>query len=236
MSIDHTKKLEKLFILLALLLLLLPAMFGEPRNADGSGGDFLRNFVFDFQTLLTGLLAIGAAYWTLREMRISDEVQERRHFELRLDAIRDDLLAVKMLQETVPGDLRKNVDGIRDSLQTLTKRSRSIHDPVVRALALLYCEQIGAAMDSVRVTSCERLFPPDLFTLVAECRDLSNATSQVIPRLVAYLDRKDEHGAANSASAFVEFMGELERKATRAAQVIEIWATSFLAANEGKRI
>ncbi|KQW76794.1 hypothetical protein [Ensifer sp. Root127] len=130
MSIDHTKKLEKLFILLALLLLLLPAMFGEPRNADGSGGDFLRNFVFDFQTLLTGLLAIGAAYWTLREMRISDEVQERRHFELRLDAIRDDLLAVKRLQETVPGDLRKNVDGIRDSLQTLTKKSRSIHDPV----------------------------------------------------------------------------------------------------------
>lgn len=63
--------------------LILPILFGEPAVVDGrTGGDPWRNWVYDFQTLITGLAAVGAATWTISVMERTDRKQADRHREL----------------------------------------------------------------------------------------------------------------------------------------------------------
>ena len=63
--------------------LILPILFGEPALVDGrTGGDPWRNWVYDFQTLITGLAAVGAATWTISVMESTDRKQTDRHREL----------------------------------------------------------------------------------------------------------------------------------------------------------
>lgn len=72
--------------------------FEEAREIDGqSGGNALRNFIFDFQTLLTGVLALSAAWWTVTTMQATDTEANRRHTEAMDLALRTDRLAVERL-------------------------------------------------------------------------------------------------------------------------------------------
>jgi hypothetical protein len=41
----------------------------------------LFKYIFEFQTLITGILAVGAAYFTVKQMRETDRLAERRHNE-----------------------------------------------------------------------------------------------------------------------------------------------------------
>ncbi|MGV2111910.1 hypothetical protein ACQZ46_11590 [Agrobacterium salinitolerans] len=67
---------------------ILPVVFGLPRGISGQGGDGWRNFIFDFQTLITGIAAVFAAGYTVRQMIRSDEKQDRRHKEAMAFAMR----------------------------------------------------------------------------------------------------------------------------------------------------
>lgn len=98
MSRDQKKHCLVLLVLVIAIALVLPIVFGEPRSIkDQTGGNGWRNFVFDFQTLITGVLAIGAAYFTIRSSQKIDKEAERRHHELVGLTLRADRLRVDRL-------------------------------------------------------------------------------------------------------------------------------------------
>lgn len=82
MSELNKKHLLRLAALVFAAAILLPLVFGSSRIIEGqTGGDGWRNFIFDFQTLLTGILAIAAAWWNITVMRAVDRESDRRHKE-----------------------------------------------------------------------------------------------------------------------------------------------------------
>ncbi|MGK9039197.1 hypothetical protein KXS05_02415 [Rhizobium sp. SA279] len=71
---------------------MLIVLFGEARVIEGeSGGDALRNFIYDFQTLITGGLAVLAAFFTIRYAIVFDGRQYDRHQQMMAFTIRREL-------------------------------------------------------------------------------------------------------------------------------------------------
>ena len=96
MARDHIAKLWVLAGIVLCAVILPPIFFGEPRIVDGqSGGDSWRNVLYDFQTLFTGILALGAAALTIVQSRLVDERQQKRHNDLLELQMRPDKLRVE---------------------------------------------------------------------------------------------------------------------------------------------
>ncbi|NSZ48475.1 hypothetical protein G6L63_11195 [Agrobacterium vitis] len=57
----------------------------------------LLNYISEFQTLITGLAAVCAAYLTVREMRKTEEKQHQRHQEVMTLSVRDEYNALTRL-------------------------------------------------------------------------------------------------------------------------------------------
>ncbi|APO76084.1 hypothetical protein AM571_CH03290 [Rhizobium etli 8C-3] len=75
--------------------LALPVLFGEsPTVDDRKGGNPWRNAIYDFQTLITGFAAVGAAYATVRAMQKTDKKADKRHRDLMELSLRSDRLKV----------------------------------------------------------------------------------------------------------------------------------------------
>lgn len=71
--------------------LLVRLFFGDARTIAGqAGGDSWRDFIYDFQTLMTGIAAVVAATFTVRRMKHDDREQSRRHHETLAFAIRSE--------------------------------------------------------------------------------------------------------------------------------------------------
>jgi hypothetical protein len=71
--------------------------------ADSTTSEF---WLYRYQTILAGILAIVAAGWTVVEMRRSDDRQERRHGELVKLGVRADGLKAARAAHTFPGAIR----------------------------------------------------------------------------------------------------------------------------------
>lgn len=96
MARDHVAKIWVLAGIVLCVVILPPIFFGEPRVVDGqSGGDSWRNILYDFQTLFTGILALGAAALTIVQSRLVDERQQKRHNDLLELQMRPDKLRVE---------------------------------------------------------------------------------------------------------------------------------------------
>ncbi len=95
---------KSVWIWLAVVVLtaaILPAViFGEARSVQGqSGGDPWRNILYDFQTLITGFAAVGAAALTIRTMNKTEIAAQVRHEQMVALSLRADRLKVeRMLQ------------------------------------------------------------------------------------------------------------------------------------------
>lgn len=73
-------------------------------------GDAWASFVYNYQTLISGLAAVGAAYITVDQMRRSDREQERRHRrQLYIDNIRE-LTAARRFLDRITPELQKLVE------------------------------------------------------------------------------------------------------------------------------
>ncbi|WP_152530047.1 hypothetical protein [Agrobacterium tumefaciens] len=94
----NARRLMGLFGLVLFMALVVPAIFGEaPTLTDQSGGDPWRNWVSEFQTLITGILAVSAATWTVFTMDRTDAASEKRHRELVGLSLRKEALQVDQL-------------------------------------------------------------------------------------------------------------------------------------------
>ncbi|MBD8686596.1 MULTISPECIES: hypothetical protein [unclassified Rhizobium] len=83
MSERQQRVLMGLLIFVILAAFIPAVILGAPRIAHGqTDGDWWRKIIFDFQTLISGIAAVLAAAFTVRQMRLSDDNSERRHRDL----------------------------------------------------------------------------------------------------------------------------------------------------------
>lgn len=135
-------------------------LFGDARLVAGEGGgDSWRNFIYDFQTLIGGGAAVIAAWYTVRQMQITDEKSDTRHRELISLQLRPDRLRVERMIYPALADLedtyRKiseiNLTGVGKHLDSEPQSSRLIVENLERvcfeAVSILARKQFKAAQD-----------------------------------------------------------------------------------------
>lgn len=208
--------------------IVFPAVFGEaPTFSDRSGGDPWRNFVYDFQTLITGVLAVGAGFATIWQMRISDALQERRHQQLRYDATKGKMFGVGNLLEFLPG-------AIRSETFTLRAYCEADRNPFSSVLewhnAILAIERLREVFDDVRVTACHDHLPNAIFQMLDDCK---RETKVILDRERARkrLDRHDLSWAEADdllMSMTLQGMQNLQAEADRLAEKVGEWAIETL--------
>lgn len=149
-SKEQKERLVILFWIVVCVTILPPLFFGEARSIkDQAGGDSWRNFIFDFQTLIGGGAAILAAWYTVRQMRITDEKSEARHRELVALQLRSDRLRVERMLFPALDDLEDCYDAISD-VKIETLKLLASHEPNSVASVL---EQINSdCHDALSIT------------------------------------------------------------------------------------
>ncbi|MGO7593764.1 hypothetical protein [Rhizobium leguminosarum] len=91
----------------AFMATLPPVAFGGPSGA-------LATFINQYQTLITGIAAVGAAYLTVRQMRATDSEAQRRHEEIAQLMIRADKLRIERMLFPQFAELRVLYKQLRD--------------------------------------------------------------------------------------------------------------------------
>ncbi|MBP1844782.1 hypothetical protein J2046_003049 [Rhizobium petrolearium] len=81
-------------------------MFGGEPGIFGFGGNWWRKQLYDFQTLITGILAVSAAGATVWQMRATDRENERRHRQLVTVSLRSDRLSIERMLIPQFGELK----------------------------------------------------------------------------------------------------------------------------------
>lgn len=88
------------------ICLFLPIIYGQARiEKDIVAGDPWRDVLYDFQTLITGLMAVGAAGFTILTMEKTDQASERRHQELVEIQLRSEFRRMERVLHPQIGDL-----------------------------------------------------------------------------------------------------------------------------------
>jgi hypothetical protein len=222
-------------VVVVVAAIVLPVIFGAPAEFnDRSGGDAWRNVIYDFQTLITGALAVAAALGTIYQMRASDALQERRHREIRHDARKGDEFAVGRLRAFLPKAAREHV---------ITFRAySSAEDPLGNAIewhhAKFEAERFRGELQDSRLTSCLHLLPPEIFQALEDCRrDVE--TMLRIAQSRAENDLSQPH-AMERDNMFdelaVDTMCKLEIDADRLADLIDQWALDFVVDPEHRHL
>ncbi|MDQ0454632.1 hypothetical protein [Rhizobium paknamense] len=95
----------------------------KPETADQS---CIRNYIYDFQTLITGVLAVAAAYFTVRQMQETDRLAEQRHRDQIQLQMRPDKL--KLERRLIPALrlYRGSSEQLKDIYERLIKKNSSL--------------------------------------------------------------------------------------------------------------
>ncbi|QHW25843.1 hypothetical protein GYN07_16505 [Rhizobium leguminosarum bv. viciae 248] len=89
--------------------LILPIIFGKPRDVAGTKpGDAWRDTIYDFQTLITGVFAVAAAFVTVRQMQATDASAQLRHDQLMAGSRQNEKEARERHNELVELTVRKD--------------------------------------------------------------------------------------------------------------------------------
>jgi len=140
--------------------------------ADTTGAE---GWLKEYQTLVTGILAVGAALYTVRQMQSSDEKQEKRHqelidFNLQPDRRRvakaaqnaDSFRKIATLIDRFLGD-----EG-RDAFVARVLNKPSAEDRKLFDQSVFFCEQIAKAKN---IPAATELFEPRMSTCWARLVD-----------------------------------------------------------------
>lgn len=191
-------------------------------DASKSLGIWLR----DYQTLLTGVLALVAAIATIWQMRASDALQERRHLQLRYDAIKDRMLAVGNLLDFFPNAIRSETF----TLRAYGNAGNQFSSVLEWHNAILAVERLDEVFNDVRVVACHDFFPNAILEILDACR---RKTKQILDqeRARKRLDRHDVSlGEASHLleSIIVSGMENLQAEGERLAGKAGEWAIASL--------
>ncbi|MDW9409245.1 hypothetical protein GOB43_29855 [Sinorhizobium meliloti] len=150
-----------------LAALILPIFFGEaPTRTDREGGDAWRNWIYDFQTIIGGALALAAAWWTVRTMETTEAAAAVRHAQQMDLTLRRDRLAVE--RAVYPQTIGLN--GAAQQLEELKRRILSVNTYqgqietiVVECWLLDYlCEDLLEVLNREQLMEGSRLFDGNL--------------------------------------------------------------------------
>ncbi|RWX30650.1 hypothetical protein EHI47_14455 [Rhizobium leguminosarum] len=147
--------------ILAAAIVVVAAALLIPAVAGGVG-DPWGKFVSDFQTLITGLAAVGAATWTISVMEKTDARQGERHAQLVELSLRGDRLAVERavypqveglsgmgwgFAYLKTGMLKANT--YRGQLSVIVQQARTVE---------MYCRDLVALLEREQLVEGSRLF------------------------------------------------------------------------------
>lgn len=225
MSETHKSRMVTLVVIVILAATLPAAMFGEP-------GDGYFDFLDKFQTLLTGLLAVGAAGYTINEMVRSDARQEQRHRETIEISMLPSKLAVARVAEFLPGRLRHFCNHFRRFSETLNEETLQPQwDKETITLAVQVCmiaRNLRREVLGDRITSCQHLFDHGVMDEIEEFRTWSGELMSRLPEGFALAIIDDDVTAPSwYNSATYAFLEVLNRTAGSLADEIDDWAKQF---------
>lgn len=210
-----------------LVALILPAIFGTPPTFDDrSGGDPWRNFVYDFQTLITGVLAVCAAWATVHQMRRSDELQLQMHRALRRDSRAAEIRMVQRLLAWA-----EKVDRQIDLIKTNTSGEWFIQEPdrvmlsIHGVFALLYAHLVRDTLEQFADPDETKFMPLEVRSRFEQLlRSLEHAKER-FPRDVVFWPSEK---APKIIAELMHTLPRLQREVQSFAMLAGDWATGFL--------
>ncbi|MDE3797698.1 hypothetical protein CN187_07830 [Sinorhizobium meliloti] len=205
-------------IIAAVVLIFTSLSDGDVRSPE--------TWVYRYQTLIAGVLAVAAALATVWQMRASDAEQERRHRQTQRDTRRSDVFAAKRLKAFLPTAARENARYIRAYFDA-DERKPAKHG--MRLFARTVTEEFQQALLDVRVTACFHLLPHDVFEALENCKRLAGLTlgsGEQAAKIAADNPKEAEDLQRQLEESFME---TLEREAHRLAELLDQWTLEFVA-------
>lgn len=146
---------------IAFIIVVLFSLFWVTKGEASSAS----KFIYDYQTLITGIAAVFAAGYTVRQMRITDEMSEKRHRELVSLQLRADRLRVERLLFPALGDLEDalkkvsnfNLSVVQKILDDEPDNARLLIESLERE-----CFEVLSILGNSQFKAAEDLFDGDL--------------------------------------------------------------------------
>jgi hypothetical protein len=180
---------------------LVPAVFGrQPSPLMQDLGDPWRNFIFNYQTLITGLAAVGAAFMTIRAMQESDERQERRHAQIMRMSLLKETLAIKRLASELPArlrDLKRNHEHLA-AFDLNDKKTWSVEGAGAFSVALFVSLQVMRQLQGETVKECRPLFTVEISRLLGLTIQWGTMLLSKSPTLLEQMSAFDPHAGKPS--------------------------------------
>lgn len=192
-----------------LAALLLPIFFGEaPTRTDRQGGDAWRNWIYDFQTVIGGALALAAAWWTVRTMEATEAAAAARHAQQMDLTLRRDRLAV----ERAVYPQTDSLSGAAHHFNEFKRRILSLNtfegqiEAIVRECWFLdyLCEDLLDVLNREQLIEGSRLFDGILAYKLHWLREQTEAVE-------AEIDGISEHGKYMDPTGVLRIDGVRER-------------------------
>ncbi|MBB3979362.1 hypothetical protein GGQ64_004602 [Rhizobium azooxidifex] len=163
------------FAILAAVGIFVPTIM-YPHTDGGVSG-----WVYDFQGLIGGGLALIAAAVTIMQMQSSDEEQAARHREQIGLQVRNDNIAIQNFKNDVPRSLRDQADAIKEFVAMEGVNDTEIELTPENAVAFIWA--MIAVQETLRILDedrtmkdCGHLFSPKLRATMAGCHVMAEMT------------------------------------------------------------
>lgn len=171
---EHWGKITMLIV--AVGCVLPPAIFGEARTVEGQfGGDSWRNFLYDFQTLIGGLFAVFAAWWTVDMMRLTDQAAQRRHDQI----IEATIFRDKRALSRAKNHIFERIAAVKSLCGYFTDKSvaelRAERPTVIRTRysnAISFVRRLEKAFDDPEWAGAKDLLEPEIIALCVELKNV----------------------------------------------------------------
>lgn len=150
-------------IIVALLLALLVTLM--PQTIVLNDRSFVGHFLKDYQTLIAGFMAVGAAWWTVKRMQRDDENAYIRHQETIKEGRKKDKLAVARFNTAVLTQLGYVRGAVTKFIQERGERQNSDAWTGDDLKNLRNCLMAASLAESVfqdkSIDECRHLFTPN---------------------------------------------------------------------------
>lgn len=237
MGPNASSRIKWLILVVAAAAVLPPAMFGTPRIIEGeAGGDPWRNFILDFQTLIGGLFAVFAAWWTVSVMQSTDNSAERRHQEQLSLLTREHDAKFRRMLAKVPGTLREKAAKMRDFETLIPEGSWEpvwTREAMMKVgIAILAMRNVNALISDPVLTNCRELFPPSVAELVGQLEDWAAVSDTIVSAdiaAIADLFRAGQIGRPEwYDNALVPVLWQMRTAAESVASDLEVWGETMI--------